>query len=78
MKIDEKVTVGMVNNIPKYIIWKGRSHTITQIGLHHTFREGRTLYHIFSVVAGTIFMRLKFDTDFLSWKLEEISDDLTT
>jgi hypothetical protein len=77
MTIDEKVTVGMVNDIPKYIIWKGRSHNITKIGLHHRFREGSTLYHIFSVVAGTIFMRLKFDTDVLSWKLEEISDDLS-
>jgi hypothetical protein len=75
MTIDEKVTVGMVNNIPKYIIWKGRSHNITQIGLHHHFREGNTLYHIFSVVAGPLRMRLKFDTEILSWKLEEISEN---
>jgi hypothetical protein len=71
MTINEKVTVGMVNNIPKYVIWKGRSHTINQIGLHHSFRLGKTLYHIFSVTAGTLFMRLKFDTESLSWILEE-------
>ncbi len=75
MQIDEKVTVGMVNSNPKYVLWKGRSHTITQIGLHHFFRKGKTLYHVFSVVAGNLFMRLKLDTDALSWQLEEISDN---
>ncbi len=77
LQINEKVTVGMVNAIPKYVIWKNRSHNITQIGLHHTFREGRTLYHIFSVLAGTIFMKLRFDTENLSWKLDEVDDQLT-
>lgn len=77
MIIDEKVTVGMVNDIPKYIIWKGRSHNINQIGLHHHYREGNILYHVFSVVSGTIFMRLKFDTDNLGWVLEEISENLS-
>ncbi len=74
MVIDETVTVGIINNAPKYVIWKGRNYTVTKIGLHHYFRQGRTLYHIFSVLAGTIFMRLKLDTDSLLWKLEEISD----
>jgi len=76
MTIDEKVTVGIVNNIPKYVIWKGRSHNITQIGLHHVYREGKTLYHIFSVTSGTLFMRLKFDTDTLGWILEEVEDGI--
>lgn len=74
MIVDEKVTVGIVNDIPKYVIWKGRSHSITQIGLHHHFCEGKTLYHIFSCVSDTIFLRLRLDTDSLLWKLEEISD----
>jgi hypothetical protein len=76
MMINEKVTVGMVNDIPKYVVWKGRSHTITQIGLHHVFRLGTTLYHIFSVTAGTLFMRLKFDTDTLGWTLEETENGI--
>ena len=76
MTINEKVTVGMVNDSPKYVLWKGRSHTITKIGLHHLYRQGKTLYHIFSVVADTLFMRLKFDTDNLSWRLEEISENI--
>jgi hypothetical protein len=77
MKIDEKVTVGMVGSTPKYVNWRGRSHTITQIGLHHFYRQGKTLYHIFSVIAGTLFMRLKLNTDNLIWKLEEISDNVS-
>jgi hypothetical protein len=78
MIIGEKVTVGMVNNVPKYVIWHGRSHTVIKIGFHHVYREGRTLYHIFSVIADTIFMRLKFDTDTLGWVLENIGDSLLT
>jgi len=76
MMINEKVTVGMVNDTPKYVIWSGRSHNISQIGLHHLYRQGKTLYHIFSVVSGTVFMRLKFDTDNLRWTLEEIEDGI--
>ena len=76
MIINEKVTVGMVNDIPKYVIWSGRSHNITQIGFHHVYRQGKTLYHIFSVVAGTLFMRLRFDTDALYWTLEESQDGI--
>ena len=76
MIIGEKVTVGMVNNIPKYVLWKGISRNISKIGLHHSYREGKTLFHIYSVLAGTIFMRLKFDTDFLCWYLEEIQDGI--
>jgi hypothetical protein len=71
MNINEKVTVGMVNDVPKYVLWKGRNHTVTKVGLHHLYRQGKTLYHIFSVVADTLFMRLKFDTDTLHWTLEE-------
>lgn len=74
MTIDERVTVGMVNDVPKYMIWKGRNYTINQIGLHHHFREGNTLYHIFSVVSGTVFLRLRLNTDNLFWKLEEVND----
>lgn len=75
MIIDEKVTVGMVNNTPKYVIWHGRSHTVIKIGFHHVYRKGKTLYHIFSVIADTIFMRLKFDTEVLNWTLEEIEEN---
>lgn len=71
MNVNEKVTVGMVNDAPKYVLWRGRNHTVTKIGLHHSYCQGKTLYHIFSVVTDNLFMRLKFDTDNLNWTLEE-------
>ena len=76
MIIDEPVTVGSVNDGPKYVIWKGRNYTITKIGLHHHFREGDTLYHVFSVTTDTLFLRLKLNTDDLTWRLEEIEDGI--
>lgn len=63
-------------NKPVILKWDGREYRITKIGLHHTFREGRTLFHIFSVVSGETFFRLNFNTDTLSWRLEEVSDGL--
>ena len=74
MEIQEKVTVGMVNSTPKYVNWRGRNYTITKIGLHHFYKKGTTLYHVYSVISETLFMRLKLDTSILSWNLEEISD----
>lgn len=74
MVIDEIVSVGLVNNIPKYLIWKGRDYKLDKIGFHHSFYQGRILYHIFSVVAGTVFFKLKLNTENLLWRLEEVSD----
>ena len=62
---------------PRRIFWDGQIFRIAQVGLHHTFREGRTLFHIFSVTAQNLSFRLRLDTDSLFWTLEEISDGLT-
>lgn len=61
---------------PRQILWNGKVFRIAQVGLHHTYREGRTLFHIFSVVGQGLSFRLKLDTDSLFWTLEEISDGL--
>jgi hypothetical protein len=76
MLINEPVTVGSVNGTPKYVIWKGRTHTIKKIGLHHHFSEGNTLYHIFSVATDTLFLKLKLDTSSLLWRLEEMENGI--
>lgn len=60
--------------LPKTIIWRKRSYPVTKLGLHHHYRHGTALYHIFSVVSHTYFFRLKLDTTSLRWILEEISD----
>jgi hypothetical protein len=62
---------------PKCVIWNNRLYPITKLGLHHTYRVGRTLHHVFSVATPTLFFRLVLNTENLHWTLEEISDDFT-
>lgn len=63
--------------MPVKVLWEGRTYFITQIGLHHTYREGRTLYHVFSVESPSLFFKLVLNTDTLHWSLAEIADDQT-
>ena len=78
--LQEKVTVNLVSNcrtgqvFPKRLGWRGRSYTINKIGLHHTYRSGRALIHVFSVTDGNTFFRLELNTDTLLWTLTEVSD----
>lgn len=60
---------------PRCVVWKNRHYSISHIGLHHTYRRGRTLFHVFSVTTQTLFMRLVFNTDNLQWVLEQIEDN---
>lgn len=62
--------------IPKWVTWEGRVYPIEKVGLHHTYRAGRTLFHVFSVASKTLFFRLVLNTDTLHWRLEEISDGM--
>jgi hypothetical protein len=81
-KVDTPVSVGVSFDhikrkiIPRWIYWDSRLHAVSKIGLHHTYRAGRTLFHVFSVASKTLFFRLVLDTDTLNWNLEEISDGL--
>ena len=61
---------------PRWVMWNGRVYPVAKVGLHHTFREGRILYHVFSVAAKSVFFRLILNTENLHWRLEEISDGL--
>lgn len=79
-KMSEEVSVWLVydhlkhQTLPKRMSWKGRVYLIDKLGLHHSFRTGRVLYHVFSVLAGELFLRLVFNTENLHWRLEEIAD----
>lgn len=59
---------------PSFLVWNNRSYAITKVGLHHTYREGRVLYHVFSVASKDLFFRLVFNSENLYWKLEDIDD----
>ena len=41
--------------MPLRVFYAGHEHSIEKLGLHHTYRVGRTLYHVFSVVSETYF-----------------------
>ena len=73
--INENVKVGMSDS-PKWVRWQNRIHRIDKVGLHYTFREGRVLYHVFSVSTKTLCMKLRLDTETLEWRLLEISDGI--
>jgi len=81
-RIAESVSVSLVfdhlvNKVfPRFLIWNNRTYPVSEVGLHHTYRMGRTLYHVFSVTSKTLFFRLVLNTDNLHWKLEEVSDGL--
>ena len=81
-KISAPVSVQLVYNhrlrtvTPRQIFWDGRVVRVVKVGMHHTIREGRTLFHIFSVTSSDLFFRLKLDTNTLFWTLEEIADEL--
>lgn len=82
--INEKVSVVTIYDrekrtaVPYKLKWHGRVYKITNIGYHHTAREGRTLNHIFSVTDGNLAFRLRLDTETLSWTLEQVSDGYPT
>lgn len=61
---------------PKTVIWNRRVYKITKLGLHHTYRSGRTLFHVFSVLSDRLFFRLVLNTETLHWCLEELSDGM--
>lgn len=59
---------------PVSVRWDGRDYPLVQLGYHHSYREGRTLIHIFSVASANLFFRLKLNTDTLHWLLEGVGD----
>ncbi len=71
--ISEKVLVGMSSS-PKWVKRSNRIYEIDKVGFHHTYREGKTLFHVFSVTSNSVFMKLIFNTENLSWILEEMSE----
>ncbi|MBI5613943.1 hypothetical protein HY947_03380 [Candidatus Gottesmanbacteria bacterium] len=72
--IDESVSVTLISAIPSVLEWRGRQYIIKTIGLHHTWRDGRILYHVFSVSDESMFFRLEFNTESLLWRLTDIAE----
>jgi hypothetical protein len=60
--------------MPVKIKWNGRVYKIKKLGYHHKRRDGRYIYHIFSVSSDSLAFKLKLDTQTLKWWVEEVSD----
>ena len=82
--IGDKISVISVYNRTKNIFspvkidWQGRIYIIKKIGYHHQLKIGGTLHHVFTVTDGNTDFRLDFDSEMLSWTLEEVSDGLAS
>ena len=61
---------------PVKLLWEGREYLIKKLGLHYSFRKGKTLFHVFTVSAGELFFKLIMNTDNLFWSVEQIGDDM--
>jgi hypothetical protein len=76
--INEPISVALWSNhitrkiIPYSLYWHGRRYQIKNVGLHHTYRQGRILIHVFSVTDGVSFFRLEMNGDTLEWRLLEV------
>jgi hypothetical protein len=46
---------------PISLRWGHHEYSVSQVGLRHTYREGITRHHVFSVVGGNLFFRLNAD-----------------
>ncbi|MGD8744481.1 MAG: hypothetical protein PVJ52_02715 [Candidatus Woesebacteria bacterium] len=63
---------------PKALVWNNKLYAVKKVGFHHTFRRGRTLFHVFSVASKSMFFRIVLNTENLHWRLEQISDGLAS
>lgn len=73
--MNEKIGV-VFENEPKVFVWQNKKYWVKQIGLHHTYRQGRKLVHVYSLTANNLFFRLELDSESLIWKLVEVADGL--
>ena len=77
LQLNEKVDVVVIckeSFLPYKIKWKNKVYQNLKLGYHHKTKIGNIIHHIFSVATDSLALRLNFDTDNLSWTLEEISD----
>jgi hypothetical protein len=61
--------------MPVAVRWAGGVKKITAVDLHHTYRVGRTLFHVFSVTTQGAVLILVLNTDSLFWEVEEVAYD---
>ena len=73
--LTESVEV-IFDKTPISLSWAKKQYVVQEVGLHHRYRDGVVLHHVYSVQADDLFFRLNLNTDSMLWKLEEVSDGL--
>lgn len=84
--INEEVGVILVYSarqrvaMPRVIQWQNKEYKVEKVGYHHPVKVGQTLHHIFELADkdNQLWFRLNLDTSNLHWKLEAVSDGLST
>jgi hypothetical protein len=71
------VTVDFVGNRvrPKQIRWGRHTYPMHQVNLVHNAKEGNKRIFYFSVSDKSNFMKLRFDTESMEWRLVEFYTD---
>jgi len=79
-KIKEPVSVSLIfdhkrrKTLISKVLWNNKAYQTTKQGLHHTYKRGGTVMHVFSVTSDTISFKLTLDSSSLIWTLEETYD----
>lgn len=79
--IDEPVSViaifgkGYQSIRPFKMQWHDKDYLIRQVGYVHKYKEGVTMWHVFSVTDGINFFELKFNSEELKWILGRVSNN---
>lgn len=79
-KVQEPVSVTLFfdhkkkKSTPITLLWGTNKYLIKKYGLHHTYKQGNTTFHVFSVGTDTATFRLVLNGTNLNWVLEEVYD----
>lgn len=67
------VLVAFVKNkvMPLSFEWGGRNYSIDKVNLAYSSRDGRKLWHYFSVSSGNSCFKLALDSEENNWVLQE-------
>jgi hypothetical protein len=57
---------------PQRVIWDNKAYIMKHVNLVHPANEGNKRIFYFSVSDDSLFMKLRFDTDSMQWRLVEV------
>lgn len=73
--IDVIVTFVGKRVAPRILKWNGQEYRVKQVNLVHHANEGNKRVFYFSVSDLTNYFKLRFDPEFLEWRLVELYTD---